>query len=88
MAVSYLALAHGADRGICWQAAFAGVRVGFIPSPLGDTHSGLLGELQVISPTFLLAMPPFWTQLYLDYRDHLAADVQPVIASLLEEARP
>lgn len=86
--VSYLALAHGADRGICWQATFAGVRVGFIPSPLCDTHSGLLAELQAVCPTFLLAMPPFWTQLFLDFRDRVTAAAIPVILRLLEEVSP
>ena len=27
--VSYLSLAHGGDRGICWQAMFAGAKIGF-----------------------------------------------------------
>ena len=35
--VSYLSLAHGGDRGICWQAMFAGAKIGFART-VSHTH--------------------------------------------------
>ena len=36
--VSYLSLAHGGDRGICWQAMFAGAKIGFARTSSHSHH--------------------------------------------------
>ena len=62
-AVSYLSLSHGADRGVCWQAVFAGGTIGF--ASCGEENlSQLLNDMKLFQPTFLLGMANFWSAVY------------------------
>ena len=46
-----MALAHGGDRGLCWQALFKGARVGF---GRGNTSIELLQDIREVKPTLFL----------------------------------
>ena len=61
--VSYMSLAHGGDRGICWQACFAGARIGLVAP---STHDPLLllRNIKAIQPTFLLCMSYLWCEYF------------------------
>lgn len=80
-ACSYMALAHGGDRGIAWQTAFCGGTLGFARS---DTHAHLLEDLQCVRPRFFLGMSHFWNRVHADFRSQLAARLR---AGLLEQAQ-
>ena len=60
--VSYMALAHGADRGNLWSAAFSGARVVFARDSHNFEH--LLHDIGVAGPTYFLALSHFWARLY------------------------
>ena len=61
--VSYMALAHGADRGIAWFSTFAGGRVGLVYG--SEEGSGRFFEdFKLIRPTFFLGMSYFWQDQY------------------------
>lgn len=68
--VSYMSLAHGADRGICWQGCFAGAKIGLVN--LSD-HSvaTLLCNIKQVKPTFFLGMSYLWTECYAMYKKQL-----------------
>jgi len=72
--ISYLALAHGGDRGLVWQATFQGYRVGF---SLAASHDELMRDIATLRPTFLLGMSHFWARCHADYRLELHARVLP-----------
>eukprot|EP00961_Rhodomonas_salina_P010571 142130-Rhodomonas_salina.1 len=61
-AVSYLSLCHGADRGIAWQAVFAGGTIGFARGE--EDLEGCLEDIEVLRPVFFLGMASFWTALF------------------------
>lgn len=82
--VSYLSLCHGADRGICWQAAFSGGTVGFAR---GEADlEGCLADLTELRPTFFLGFAPFWTALYQRHMSKLLPKVDKVLVHNLHEA--
>ena len=71
---SYMSLAHGSDRGVCWFTSFAGGRVGFCRGEDGATgHAALLDDMRQVKPTFLLAFPNLWTDLYAMHKKKLDA---------------
>jgi long-subunit acyl-CoA synthetase (AMP-forming) len=74
-AVSHMALAHGADRGICWQTLFAGARLAFCPS---RGHADLLRQLRWAKPTLLLALSHFWSRWHSDYVERVLRKVGPI----------
>jgi long-subunit acyl-CoA synthetase (AMP-forming) len=79
--VSYLSLCHGADRGICWQAAFGGGTVGFAR---GEADlDGCLADLAELRPTFFLGFAPFWTALYQRHIARLLPRVDEALAAQL-----
>src|SRR3989344_1567836 len=75
--LSYAALAHGMDRGMCWQTLANGGRVGIC----SRGEENVLDDARALSPVLFVAMPHVWTRIYLDYRQALAAEL------LLEESR-
>ncbi len=66
-------IAHGGDRGVVWQAAFAGARLGLAND---ESRSRLLDDLRLIQPTFFLAMSHFWAELYHDFLKDLELQVR------------
>ena len=84
--VSYMSLAHGGDRGICWQACFAGARIGLV-SP--STHDALvlLRNIKAVKPTFLLCMSYLWCEYFaLFKRDLEQRVVEYIMTSRLAKA--
>jgi len=75
--LSYAALAHGMDRGMCWQTLANGGRVGIC----SRGEENVLDDARALNPVLFVAMPHVWTRIYLDYRQALAAEL------LLEESR-
>eukprot|EP01064_Diplonema_japonicum_P022536 TRINITY_DN3246_c3_g1_i1.p1 TRINITY_DN3246_c3_g1~~TRINITY_DN3246_c3_g1_i1.p1 ORF type:complete len:1703 (+),score=316.86 TRINITY_DN3246_c3_g1_i1:64-5109(+) len=63
--VSYLSLAHGADRGVCWFTAMSGGCTGFITYP--EWSPGFFMQFQCLRPTFFLGMSCTWQDLYALY---------------------
>lgn len=61
--VSYMSLAHGGDRGICWQACFAGARIGLVAPSTSDALF-LLRNIKAVQPTFLLCMSYLWCEYF------------------------
>jgi long-subunit acyl-CoA synthetase (AMP-forming) len=74
--LSYAALAHGMDRGMCWQTLANGGRVGIC----SRGEENVLDDARALNPVLFVAMPHVWTRIYLDYRQALAAEL------LLEES--
>ena len=72
--VSYMSLAHGGDRGICWQACFAGAKIGLI-SPVTHNAIELLNNIQSIKPTFLLCMSYLWCEYFSLFKKDLEEKV-------------
>lgn len=72
--VSHMALAHGADRGLCWQALVKGARLCFGHQ---DSHERLLDDLTLFRPSFLLGLSHFWVRLYNDFWVELERRVRP-----------
>lgn len=66
--VSYLSLAHGADRGICWQACFSGVRIG---QSAAHKPLELLEDFRYIQPTFLFCFSYLWAEFYAIFNKEL-----------------
>ena len=64
-----MSLAHGADRVLCWQMLHAGGRITF-SNP--TSHEELMNYIQLVKPTFFLALPHFWSRVYSDYRKELS----------------
>mmetsp|Transcript_30395 Transcript_30395/g.91143 ORF Transcript_30395/g.91143 Transcript_30395/m.91143 type:complete len:1957 (+) Transcript_30395:98-5968(+) len=79
--VSYLALAHGADRGICWQSAFAAGSVGFA-RPESDLD-GCLEDMRALRPTFLLGFAGFWVALHARHEARLHHEADGIDAALI-----
>jgi acyl-CoA synthetase (AMP-forming)/AMP-acid ligase II len=63
--LSYLALAHGGDRGLVWQAVFQGNRIAFSTA---DTHDALMHDIATVKPTVFLGMSHFWARCFADYK--------------------
>ena len=78
--VSYMALAHGADRGNLWSAAFSGARVVFARD--GHNFERLLHDIGVAGPTYFLGLSHFWARLY---KHFLRALERFVIVSMPEQ---
>ena len=53
-AVSYMPLAHGADRGVCWFTTMAGGRIGMVAAEPGTDE--FYADLKEVKPAFLLGM--------------------------------
>lgn len=84
VAVSYMPLAHGADRGIAWQVLVCGGRLGFAR----ESHEELLRDLQSIRPRFFLGFSHFWSRLYADFNNELRALLgEHVLTRVLEELK-
>jgi long-subunit acyl-CoA synthetase (AMP-forming) len=80
---SYMSLAHGGDRGICWQACFAGARIGISRA---ESRAELLHDFGIIQPSFLLCMSHLWAEFYADYRKELESRlVSQLTASLWQK---
>eukprot|EP01062_Namystynia_karyoxenos_P042642 TRINITY_DN31212_c0_g1_i1.p1 TRINITY_DN31212_c0_g1~~TRINITY_DN31212_c0_g1_i1.p1 ORF type:complete len:1534 (+),score=283.66 TRINITY_DN31212_c0_g1_i1:77-4603(+) len=60
--VSYMALAHGADRGVLWMTTMAGGCCGIISGAEGSTE--FIADMQQLRPTFFLGMASFWQDRY------------------------
>ena len=86
-AISYLSLAHGADRGVAWQCCFAGGTVGFAHCGEEDL-SGLLEDMKIIRPTFLLGMANFWTAVYAHHLSRLEAALDEHLMNMLLKSSP
>ena len=67
--LNHMSLAHGADRVLCWQMLHAGGRIAF-SNP--KSHEELMNFIQLVKPTFFLALSHFWSRVYLDYRKELS----------------
>eukprot|EP00659_Diplonema_papillatum_P012859 gene12859-19820_t len=81
-AVSYLSLAHGADRGVCWFTSMSGGSVAVVTEP--ESTEGFFTQLRTAKPTFFLAMSCTWQDLYLQYLH----DLDPAVdAELLHRVR-
>lgn len=78
--VSYMSLAHGGDRGVCWQACFAGARIGLINLAQHDAMT-LLASMKAVRPTFLLCMSYLWCEYFAHFKRDLE---QRVLASVLQ----
>mmetsp|Transcript_163666 Transcript_163666/g.524841 ORF Transcript_163666/g.524841 Transcript_163666/m.524841 type:complete len:1938 (+) Transcript_163666:50-5863(+) len=76
-AVSYMALAHGADRGVVWSVTFAGGSVGFLPS---DDHPKFFEGMRFFKPTFFLGMSYFWQDRYNAHLQRLMPELDAVLA--------
>lgn len=61
-AVSYMALAHGADRGVAWFTTMAGGRLGMVQAEEGTED--FYAALREVQPTFLLGMSCMWQDMY------------------------
>ncbi len=81
-AISYLSLAHGADRGVAWQALFAGATLGFARCGEEDMET-LLQDMCELRPTFLLGMANFWSALHARHETRLRAALDEELTSLL-----
>jgi long-subunit acyl-CoA synthetase (AMP-forming) len=68
--VSYMSLAHGGDRGVCWQACFAGARIGLINTAQHDAMT-LLSNIKAVRPTFLLCMSYLWCEYFAHFKRDL-----------------
>ena len=94
-AVSYMALAHGADRGVAWFTTMAGGRLGMVHAEEGTEE--FFSALREVQPTFLLGMSCMWQDMY---SRHVALlqpmldqaltqrFVDPALAESLRERRP
>lgn len=80
-AVSYLALAHGADRGIAWQTTYAGGTIGFVRGE--EDFEGLLVDLREVRPTFFLGFAGFWSALFKRHEAQLNTEVDADLAAQL-----
>ena len=78
--VSYMSLAHGGDRGVCWQACFAGARIGLINTAQHDAMT-LLSNIKAVRPTFLLCMSYLWCEYFAHFKRDLE---QLVLARMLQ----
>lgn len=78
--VSYMSLAHGGDRGVCWQACFAGARIGLINTVQHDAMA-LLSNIRAVRPTFLLCMSYLWCEYFAHFKRDLE---QRVLSSMLQ----
>ena len=67
--MSYMSLAHGGDRGICWQTTFAGGRICFISA--NSPHTQIIHSASLIQPCFFLGMSHFWNRTYVDFHNIL-----------------
>eukprot|EP01060_Flectonema_neradi_P006437 TRINITY_DN1434_c0_g1_i4.p1 TRINITY_DN1434_c0_g1~~TRINITY_DN1434_c0_g1_i4.p1 ORF type:complete len:1544 (+),score=254.47 TRINITY_DN1434_c0_g1_i4:210-4634(+) len=77
--VSYMSLAHGADRGICWLTSMAGGCVSFTTYP--ECTPGYYSQLSLIKPTFFLGMSCTWQNIYSAYEKDLSVAVEEYLAS-------
>jgi len=78
---SYMALAHGADRGIVWQATFCGGSIGF-----ADAHGpfeSLLEDIRSIRPRFFLGLSHFWNRVHAEFEHELSVRLRPLCLYLL-----
>eukprot|EP00927_Polykrikos_kofoidii_P048997 TRINITY_DN43149_c0_g1_i1.p1 TRINITY_DN43149_c0_g1~~TRINITY_DN43149_c0_g1_i1.p1 ORF type:complete len:2028 (+),score=334.88 TRINITY_DN43149_c0_g1_i1:78-6161(+) len=80
-AVSYMALAHGADRGVAWSVTVAGGCVGFVAAPEGSAR--FEEELVAFRPTFMLGMSYFWQDRYTEHLERLRPAIDSVLAARL-----
>ena len=65
---SYMALAHGADRGLCWQAVLTGARIGFVRE---YPKASFWRDVRGVRPTLFLGMSHFWAELFAEYNAQL-----------------
>jgi len=80
-AVSYMALAHGADRGIVWQTCFCGGSIGFADT---STQERFVRDLGSIKPEFFLGLSHTWNRFYYDYRESLAKATLPELTRMVK----
>ncbi len=79
-AISYMALAHGADRGIVWQTTFCGGSFGFASH---KSHEALKADMKCIKPEFFLGMSHTWNRLYYDFRGELSRATRDGVLGML-----
>ena len=72
--VSYMSLAHGADRGICWLTSMAGGCLSFTTYP--ECTPEFYSQLGIIRPTFFLAMSCTWQNIYSAYDSDLQLAIE------------
>jgi hypothetical protein len=77
--VSYMPLAHGADRGVAWFTLMAGGRMGITTEPGGS--AAFMADVGELRPTFLLGMSCFWQNLHSQHLQRL----QPLMEGALGE---
>jgi long-chain acyl-CoA synthetase len=78
-AVSYMPLAHGADRGVAWFTTMAGGRLGMVQADEGTDD--FFAALREVQPTFLLGMSCMWQDMH---SRHLLL-LQPMLDQALTE---
>ena len=94
-AVSYMALAHGADRGVAWFTTMAGGRLGMVQAEEGTEE--FFAALCEVQPTFLLGMSCMWQDMYSRHllllqpmldQALIQRFIDPALAESLRERRP
>eukprot|EP00759_Apiculatamorpha_spiralis_P000114 PhF_6_TR10021/c0_g1_i1/m.15339/K01897/ACSL, fadD; long-chain acyl-CoA synthetase len=82
--LSYSALAHGMDRGMCWMALLQGGRIVFptIEEKQIGRMNPVFTDAVDVGPSLFVAMPYVWSSLYEDYEEQLrlgSGDTSPEI---------
>eukprot|EP01065_Artemidia_motanka_P022221 TRINITY_DN26448_c0_g1_i1.p1 TRINITY_DN26448_c0_g1~~TRINITY_DN26448_c0_g1_i1.p1 ORF type:complete len:1952 (+),score=493.74 TRINITY_DN26448_c0_g1_i1:218-5857(+) len=66
---SYMALAHGADRGVLWMTTVSGGSCGFVAGEEGSAD--FFADMRRLRPTFFLGMAQFWQDRYVTHTRRL-----------------
>eukprot|EP00466_Bigelowiella_natans_P004133 jgi/Bigna1/69484/fgenesh1_pg.9_\ len=80
--ISYMALAHGADRGIVWQTCFCGGSFGFASA---SNYKKFLADISCIKPEFFLGLSHTWNRFYYDYLERLTKATLPNLTEMIKE---